>query len=76
MILQLLILFSSCAAIALLAQLDGRLRFWGHIAGLLGQPAWLLVTWEAQTWAIFVVALWWTAFYAWGAARHWFRFYG
>lgn len=71
MIEQAVIFLSSCAAIALLSQVDAGVRRWAFPVGLIGQPFWLASTWSAGQWGIFGLALWWTAFYAWGAWRHW-----
>jgi hypothetical protein len=71
MALQIIIVVSSCAAIALLAQANSRLRFWGYLIGLLGQPAWLVVAERTEAWGILLVASWWSAWYAWGLVTHW-----
>lgn len=71
MILQAMILLSSCAAIALMAQPSARARKWGYLGGLLGQPAWLVFAWQSSAWGILAVALWWTGWYVWGVVTHW-----
>lgn len=70
MMLQAMILLSSCAAIALMAQSAARVRWWGYAAGLLGQPAWIAFAWQSDAWGILAVALWWTAWYVWGMWTH------
>lgn len=71
MLLQAMILLSSCAAIALMAQPSARARKWGYVGGLIGQPAWLVFAWQSDAWGILAVALWWTGWYVWGAITHW-----
>lgn len=37
---------------------------WGFLVGVLGQPAWLWLTWSAGQWGLFALALFYL--YAWG----------
>lgn len=73
MIEQAAIFLSSGLAIALLSQRDALVRRWAFPIGLIGQPFWLTATWSAQQWGIFGLAVWWTAFYLYGAWRHFGR---
>src|SRR5262249_10339939 len=73
MILQIIILVTSCISIALMAQTSATARWWGFNVGLLGQPAWLLLAWNTQLWAVLLVALWWAYWYVRGSIAHWPR---
>lgn len=69
-ILQAYIILMSGGAAYCVSRTDGAHR-WGHVMGLLSQPAYIYVTWKAGMWGVFFMAL----YYTWTWSRGvWFRF--
>jgi hypothetical protein len=54
--LQAAILVVSLTAITMVSS-TGPLHRWGFVVGLLSQPLWLLATWRARQWGMFVLAI-------------------
>lgn len=52
---------------------DPRLSWqrWAPIAGLVGQPFWLVATWASAQWGMFALTLVFTAAWLRGLNRHW-----
>ena len=67
------------AAIAVLGALaawlsqDGRPRWarWACVVGLIGQPLWIMATWQAQQWGMFALSVVYTAAWIRGIWAHW-----
>jgi hypothetical protein len=55
---QLLILLCTGSSIWFFASKKGQWR--GFITGLIGQPLWLIETFEKKQWGIFIVCAWYT----------------
>jgi len=70
---QVIIPISACLAIWLLARDDLRLRRWGPLAGLAGQPFWFVATISAEQWGMLVVATWFTWVYLEASYRYWLQ---
>lgn len=65
------ILFFGVVSVWLVGSRSQRARFWGCVAGLAGQPFWMLVTLRAEQWGIFVLACWYTVSWARGIKNAW-----
>lgn len=59
-VIQVMILICSSAVAFLLGSKSPRVRRWGFIAGLVGQPFWFATACMNGQWAIFVLAFWYT----------------
>jgi hypothetical protein len=46
---------------------------WGFLIGAAGQPAWLLGTWRAEQWGLFVLAIFFLHGWTTGAWERWTR---
>ena len=62
-IVQFVILVLSAGAITCLTSADKKVRLWGSIFGLLGQPLWFYTSYMAGQWAILILAIWYTRAY-------------
>lgn len=51
--------------------LGGRLERWGFLAALAGQPFWIVETWTAGQWGMYLLACWYTCAWGYGAWRCW-----
>jgi hypothetical protein len=73
--IQLGILIISCITITLLTCKNKKLRKWGCVTGLVGQPLWLYSTWTAEPflWGMFIVSCWFTYRYIAGAANNFYK---
>lgn len=60
---QIIILILSPIAIRLLASNDRKLRLYGCIFGLVGQPFYHWSTYVNEQWGMFIVSLWFTYSY-------------
>lgn len=60
---QILVAASGIGGIGLLAAERAELRRWGGLVGLVGQPFWLISTFQAQAWGQFAVSFIVTALY-------------
>lgn len=69
-LLQGAIALLSGAAVLLVGLGDARAP-WGFLLGLASQPFWLLATWRARQWGMFLLSLWYTLAWAAGAWAHW-----
>ena len=69
-IIQILIVVSSCGAIWLLSQ-KGKWNRWGYIVGIVGQPLWFYDTLKNEQWGILAVTVWFTFSYAQGIRNFW-----
>ncbi len=69
-LLQAVIMLTAIVALLLLT-LQNRHSRWGHVVGLLGQPAWLFSTGSHGQFGMFVVSLAFTAIYLWGIWKFW-----
>lgn len=63
MVGQTVILICTSIAIFLLLAENPKLRFYGCIVGLLGQPFWLYSTWHSQQYGMLIVSVWYTLNY-------------
>ena len=70
MIEQVGIAIFGCSAIFLVG-CKGRIRRYGFLFGLLGQPFWFYSAWKAEQWGIFVLAFWYTFSWANGLKNNW-----
>lgn len=50
---------------------DPRGRRWAPIVGLCGQPAWLVASWEAGQWGMFIVSVGYTILWLDVARKQW-----
>lgn len=70
MITQVAVAILGGAAILLVSR-DGPLRAWGFLLGLASQPFWLLATWQARQWGMFLLSLWYCLGWGLGVWRYW-----
>lgn len=56
---------------ATLIAAGGRLAAWGFLVALAGQPFWLVETWTAGQWGMYLSACWYTCSWAYGAWVRW-----
>lgn len=63
-----MILVCSCTSIWAFA--GTRHKRLGFVVGLLGQPFWLITTYEAGQWGAFIASLWFTANHVRGIWNH------
>lgn len=64
---QTMILLCSCTSIWLLA---GRHKRLGFMVGLMGQPFWLITSYSAGQWGVFITSLWFTMNHVRGIWNH------
>lgn len=70
---QLMILLTGAIAI-LLSQADSAAaRQWACIAGLTGQPLWLLDTYRAKQWGMFLLSVVYAGAWAMGVWTYWIK---
>jgi hypothetical protein len=69
---QLWILLFSGAAAYMVARTDGWHR-WGHVAGLISQPAYVYTTVDNGQWAMLLLTAWYTAHWYKGIRNRFFR---
>ena len=62
-IVQFAILVFSAGAISCLTSANKKIRLWGSIFGLLGQPLWFYTSYMAGQWAVLILAIWYTRAY-------------
>ncbi len=70
-VIQAAITLLSGAAIWLVSRKE-HWRRWGYILGLLSQPLWLYVTYEAKQWGMFTLSVWYTYSWIQGVWNYWF----
>lgn len=68
--LQAWITITAIVALVLMAPANERSR-WGHLVGILGQPAWLFSTWVHGQFGMFLASIAFTAVYLWGIWHFW-----
>lgn len=54
---QTIIALTGLVSVALLLEGGERRRWVASVVGLIGQPFWLVITWQAQQWGMFVVSV-------------------
>lgn len=69
---QVLIFLFSASAIWFVGRKE-RWKRWGYILGMLGQPFWLIATFQNKQWGMFSLCIWYT--YCWGQGiwNYWIR---
>ena len=70
-LVQAAILILSGVTAWLLASKHARVRRWGYVVGIVGEPFWLYASWVTNQWGVVLLALWWTAQYIRGAINNW-----
>lgn len=65
---QLAIFIFGGLAVFLLARSD-KWQKWGYLSGLISEPFWIYAAWQADQWAVILLALWWAVWYAVGFYR-------
>ena len=70
MISQVMIAVLGGLAITLVCRKD-RWQKYGFVVGLLSQPWWLYVIWQAEQWGMFALSCWYTWTWATGIRNHW-----
>ena len=68
---QIGILIFGCSAVYLVGNPDKRVRRWGYLLGLCGQPFWFWSSYQAGQWGIFALCCWYTFAWGKGAWGHW-----
>jgi hypothetical protein len=63
-IIQIIILVLSGLAVWLVSHSKARVRKWGYVAGLAGQPFWLFTTVQHEQWGLVVLSGWYTEAWA------------
>jgi hypothetical protein len=71
--LQVYILTTACAALALITHPSPRARFIGCVIGLAGQPAWMITTWWAAQWGLLALSFVYAGLYLRGIWTHYGR---
>lgn len=66
--IQLMILILGGLAILLMSRTDKWCK-WGFAAGLLSEPLWIYEALRTDQWGVFILAAWWTLWYAVGLWR-------
>lgn len=70
---QAAILILSGLAIWLVSHRSAKVRRWGYIAGLAGQPFWLWTTYQAEQWGLVVLSVWYTWAWTRGVFNFWIK---
>jgi hypothetical protein len=71
LILQVSIAVLSLLAIAMISS-TGPLHRWGFVIGLISQPLWLIATWRARQWGMFVLSIFYLVVWIQGIANRFF----
>lgn len=71
LVLQIAIAVLSLLAIAMISS-TGPLHRWGFVIGLISQPLWLLATWRARQWGMFVLSIFYLVVWIQGIANRFF----
>jgi hypothetical protein len=71
MLAQIAIGITGCLAILLLQQESTKVKRWAPVAGLFGQPFWLLHAYETQAWGVFFVCGLYVLIWAQGIFLYW-----
>lgn len=71
MIAQLLIALTGVLALWLATDPDRKRQAYASLLGILGQPAWLYVTWTQQSYGMFFVSVLYTLIWLRGIRNHW-----
>jgi hypothetical protein len=71
LLLQVSIAILSLLAIAMISS-TGPLHRWGFVIGLISQPLWLLATWRARQWGMFVLSIFYLVVWIQGIANRFF----
>ncbi|MBR8137216.1 hypothetical protein [Burkholderia cenocepacia] len=66
-------MIASAAGAVYLLNGTPRQQRWGAVVGLVGQPAWLYLTWSTLEWGMFVVSVFFTGCYVRGVWRGFFQ---
>lgn len=69
--LQVLMAVTGLVAIYMATSLDPAMRRWAAVFGLLGQPAWLYVTWQHGEFGMFVVSVAYSVIWLRAGWREW-----
>ena len=56
-----IVLFMSSGASIFLVALG--VPFWGAVCGLLSEPPFFYFSWKSKSWALFVLTIWWSAWW-------------
>lgn len=66
-------LLSAIVAVALTQSRFEERRRWAPIIGLIGQPFWLYITYDRDTWGPFLSSVFFTCIWLYGVWQHWPR---
>lgn len=70
---QFLIAATGAGSIYFLSDRDWKVRRWGYVVGLAGEPAWIYagMTAEPLQWGVVFLAMWWSVFFVRGIFNNW-----
>jgi len=71
LIVQGMIMFGGCLNYVFFASEHGRIRRWGYVVGLSGEPFWLYESWTKGQWGIVIVTFVTTTFLIIGLRKNW-----
>lgn len=70
--IQIMIFMLGVSAIFLVGYTDKNIRKWAYVFGLLSQPFWFYMAWDAQQWGVFAMSFFYALSWARGFFNHWF----
>ncbi|MDD5062639.1 MAG: hypothetical protein PHN44_10220 [Candidatus Marinimicrobia bacterium] len=70
-LIQLIIAVLGIPAIVLVGKGEDRLRKWGYLVGLAGQPLWIWGTWLTRQWGILILAMIYIFVWGQGVWHYW-----
>jgi len=71
--IQAAILILSGLAIWLVTHKSASIRRWGYLAGLAGQPLWLITTYQHEQWGLVALSVWYTVAWGRGVFNFWIK---
>lgn len=73
MVEQIILAAGTCGSYLFFSRRSGRLRRWGYVVGLAGEPAWFYAaaTAEPVQWGVIGVTIWTAIFLAIGLRNNW-----
>lgn len=70
---QVIVLLTGALAIWLTQQPNESLKKWAGVIGLLGQPFWLIITFQAGQWGMFALSIFYTYSFLLGIYYNWIK---